>query len=106
MTAYEIGLKSTLFGGRARFNVSGFYYDYKKVQSILTIPGAVAGSFTIRLVNAGDADVFGVEAELIANPFDNLDVSLGFGLLDTDIKADSLNRSATSYPRRNSISTV
>ena len=90
LTAYEIGLKSTLFGGRARFNVSGFYYDYKKVQSILTIPGAVAGSFTIRLVNAGDADVFGVEAELIANPFDNLDVSLGFGLLDTDIKADSL----------------
>ena len=33
LTAYELGVKSTLFDGRARLNASGFYYDYQDYQS-------------------------------------------------------------------------
>ena len=32
LDAFEIGFKSTLFGGRANFNGSAYYYDYTDYQ--------------------------------------------------------------------------
>ena len=33
LDAYEIGFKSTLFGGLAQFNGAAYYYDYQDYQA-------------------------------------------------------------------------
>jgi len=76
LVSYEIGLKSTLAGGRVRFNATAFYYDYTDLQA-LTFEGV--SSF---ISNASDASIKGAEFELFANPTDALELGLGLGLLD------------------------
>jgi iron complex outermembrane receptor protein len=66
--SYELGLKSTLFGGRMTSNLAVFFSSYKDVQ----IPGSVGldtdgdginDSFIGVTTNAADADINGVEWE-------------------------------------------
>ncbi len=82
LTAYEVGFKSTLFDGLARFNATAFYYDYKDLQAL------TFDTFSSYITNAANAKVKGAEFELAANPLDGLDINLGFSYLDT--KADGL----------------
>lgn len=81
LTAYEIGIKTTL-GRFARFNATAFYYDYKDLQALTFDPPSAF------ITNAANAKIKGAEFELVANPFQGLDVNLGLSLLDTD--ADNL----------------
>jgi iron complex outermembrane recepter protein len=69
--SYEVGYKGTLFDGRVRVALTGFYGDYTDVQ----IPGSVGvdangdgifESFAGVTTNAGAATFKGVEAELYA----------------------------------------
>ncbi|WP_257543253.1 TonB-dependent receptor [Sphingopyxis sp. DBS4] len=84
LTAYEIGLKSTLFDRRLRFNAAAFYYDYKDLQLYTLInTGAIPLSL---LDNAANATIYGAEFELIAKPADRFDITLNLGLLDTEVK--------------------
>lgn len=76
LVSYEIGMKSTFADGRARFNVTAFYYDYTDLQA-LSFEGV--SSF---ISNASDAEIFGAEFELFASPTDALEIGLGLGLLD------------------------
>lgn len=76
--AYEIGFKSTLFDGRARLNVAAFYYDYQDYQAFNLV------GLTSFIQNA-DAELFGVDAELFASPFEGLDVSFGASYLDQEV---------------------
>jgi iron complex outermembrane receptor protein len=60
----ELGVKTTLFGGRATINTAAFYSDYKDVQ----IPGSVIVlgppvSFVGTVTNAGAAEIYGLEIE-------------------------------------------
>ena len=57
INSYEVGLKSSPFGRRATFNLTGFYYDYKGLFSTGT---RADGSFGIATSNA---DIYGVELE-------------------------------------------
>jgi iron complex outermembrane receptor protein len=69
--AYELGAKTRWFGDRLQANVSGYYNDYEDLQVfILTGFGAV-------IENAANAEVGGVELELVTVPFDamQLDIS-------------------------------
>ena len=84
LTAYEIGLKSTLFDRRLRFNAAAFYYDYKDLQ-LYTLINTGAIPLTL-LDNAANATIYGAEFEMIAKPADRFDVTLNLGLLDTEIK--------------------
>ena len=79
LLSYEAGFKSTILDGRARFNASFYYYDYKDYQGFKFIgtSGAVFNN---------DAKYKGLEMELIANPVDNIDLMLGLGLIDPEIK--------------------
>lgn len=63
VSAFEGGVKSTLFDGRLRINLAGFYYDYKDLQI-----GKVTGTSgaTLALENAATAEIYGLEAELTA----------------------------------------
>lgn len=84
LTAYEIGLKSTLLDRRLRFNAAAFYYDYKDLQLYTLVnTGLVPLSL---LDNAANATIYGAEFEMIARPVDRLDITLNLGLLDTEIK--------------------
>jgi iron complex outermembrane recepter protein len=75
LRSYEIGFKSTILDGRARFNGSAFYYDYEDFQT-----------FRFELLNQvifnADAEVIGAELELQASPTDGLDLALGLAVLD------------------------
>jgi iron complex outermembrane receptor protein len=84
LTAYEIGLKSTLLDRRLRFNAAAFYYDYKDLQLYTLIN---TGALPLSLLdNAANATIYGAEFEMIARPVDRLDITLNLGLLDTEIK--------------------
>jgi len=62
VTDYELGVKSTLFNGKLRANLSAFYYDYKDLQVNRVVVTSVV------LENAANAEIYGLEGELVARP--------------------------------------
>ena len=87
VTAFELGSKSTLMDGRLQLNAALFYQEVSDKQGITYDSNVVAP--VSRLISLGDADIYGVELELLAVPTDNLELSLGIGWLDSEISADS-----------------
>ena len=84
VTMYEVGLKTTQMGGLLRINITAFYNDYKDFQAF-TQNLLPSGTNTVdRLTNAGNAEVLGFEAELMAAPTDWFEMQLGLGYLNTD----------------------
>ena len=96
LLAYEAGFKSTLMDGRARVNGSFFYYDYSDYQvfQFIGTSGAVYNA---------DAEYYGGEVEVFANPVDNLDLILGIAYLDPTVKDVSV---AAAFEPDGSISRV
>ncbi len=82
LLSYEAGFKSTLAGGRLRFNGSAFYYDYEDLQVFAFVIVDGIGFSTIS--NAADAEIYGAEFELQWLPIENLFINLGVGLLSTE----------------------
>ena len=83
--AYEIGAKTQLLNNRVQFNASAFFYDYKGVQIYGPIyQNPVLGPL-FGITNAGDAEVYGAELDLLWRVAAGLDLRLGLGLLDTEI---------------------
>lgn len=83
LTAYEVGIKSELFGRRLRVNAAVFENDYDdlQVQQFEGIGGA-----TSTTVNAGRARIRGFELEVLAALTSALTVHGGFGYLDPKYK--------------------
>lgn len=82
--AYEIGLKSDLFDRRLRFNTSAFYYDYRDLQVfVFDLSGLLPVQ---RKLNAGNARILGLEAEVTAKPTPNLELFSAITLMDTQYK--------------------
>ena len=84
VTAYEIGAKTQLLNNSLQFNVSAFFYDYEGVQIYGPIFQSVVGPL-FGITNAGDAEVYGAEFDLLWKAAEGLDIRLGLGLLDTEI---------------------
>ncbi|MDQ0464331.1 iron complex outermembrane receptor protein [Caulobacter ginsengisoli] len=84
LTNYEIGTKLTLFDGRATWNSSLFYEDFKDFQfsSPVTFPGGNRGLAT---KNADGAKVKGFESELAAKLTPNDTLSIGLSMLKTKL---------------------
>jgi len=74
--ATEVGIKSQYFDNRLRINGAAFYYDYKNYQS-----QALVGLASVTTNVNGR--VYGVDAEIVGKPTENLTVQLSGGLLDT-----------------------
>ena len=84
LTAYEAGIESGLLDGTLRLNATAFYYDYEDLQVyILVNSGGLPQQV---LTNAAAAEVSGIELEALAQPIDNLQLSLGVALLDSEFK--------------------
>lgn len=85
LDSFEIGYKSSWFGGALTFNATAFHYQYDNVQINVVgpNPGAVGGTTTSYLQNAEEAHVNGAEFELTARPAKGLQLNAALGLLDT-----------------------
>ncbi|MFA5630136.1 MAG: TonB-dependent receptor [Porticoccaceae bacterium] len=78
--AYELGFKSYLFDRRLRLNGALFYNDYTDLQLVIN------RGTTIETLNAGQADIMGLELEGEAIVTDNLSMRFGLAYLDTEYK--------------------
>ncbi|MCY4210061.1 MAG: TonB-dependent receptor [Gammaproteobacteria bacterium] len=82
---YEIGWKSSLADGRLRLSAAAFYNDYQDLQ-LSSFSATSTGGFATVFTNAGKAENWGLEAELLANPAPNFLVSLNVGYLEAEYK--------------------
>jgi iron complex outermembrane receptor protein len=77
LTSYELGAKSDWFDDRLRVNLTGFIYDYDNLQvNQLISPGVVSIS------NAANAEIKGLELELVARPISGLELTANLSRLD------------------------
>jgi iron complex outermembrane receptor protein len=80
--SWEAGLKSFWFDRRLMFNLTGFYYRYKNLQ-VFNLENQ-QGSVPVQLlINANDAEVYGLELEINARPVPGLDIRLQGGWLES-----------------------
>ncbi|MBB3047848.1 iron complex outermembrane receptor protein [Litorivivens lipolytica] len=78
---YEVGAKTTAFGGRGTFNVSAFYSDIENLQATLD-----AGTCSSRIVyNVEEAHSQGIEIEITARPTDAWEVSVAASYIDAEL---------------------
>jgi iron complex outermembrane recepter protein len=85
LLAYEVGAKSELLNGAMLATGAVFYYDYTDVQTQVE---ENQGTLTvIRIGNVPTASVRGAEMELHWKAIRDLDLSIGFSYLDTELGA-------------------
>ncbi|MFT5116238.1 MAG: iron complex outermembrane receptor protein, partial [Parasphingorhabdus sp.] len=72
---------------------AGFYMDYKDLQQVVT---GLSGSFLPTVVNAGQAEIKGIELEVTALPTENL--RLGFNAAWIDATFTELASADNIYP--------
>ncbi|MBO6695620.1 MAG: TonB-dependent receptor plug domain-containing protein, partial [Henriciella sp.] len=82
-TQFELGYKGQLMDGRMILTAAGFYIDYKDRQFELQASDP-DGGFVEGVVNAGDSQQLGFEADLTWLLSDYLTFSGGFGYLDAE----------------------
>lgn len=81
MTNYELGIKSELFDGRVRANLTAFQMNYKDIQvNQILVVNTATGQTSPATANAGDARVRGAEAEFqwLITPDFRITEGLGF----------------------------
>lgn len=84
---YELGVKTAWFDNRLIFNAAVYQIDWEDIQtSARTLSGCC--SF---IVNAGEAEIRGLELEVTARPIDGLTVNAGVVFSDPVLKKDQIN---------------
>lgn len=86
--AYEVGLKTTLFDRKLRFNIAGFYEKFTNFQTSVLDTSLVPPGFV--LGNAGGLRTQGVEMEISATPLTGMTIDLNGTYQDakfTDFRA-------------------
>jgi len=90
LQAYEFGLKTDLLDRHVRLNMAAFLSKYKGIQLSLNNCTAIAGvGFGIPCampVNAGDADVKGIELETTIHPVDAMTIDGSLSYIDFQYK--------------------
>lgn len=76
--AYEVGLKSTWFDGRANLNAAIYYNDYSGLQAQSVVAGIQ------QTENIPSLDSYGFEVEIFAKPIENLTINVGTAFNDTE----------------------
>ncbi len=83
LTAYEVGMKSTLLDGAMQFNASLFHYDYEDKQELTTFIAPVGG--VVGFDNVPESTVQGAELEMRWAITEGLRWDLGAAYLDTEV---------------------
>jgi iron complex outermembrane receptor protein len=87
VTSYELGLKTDLFDRHVRFNAAVFYNDFKDAQLVLLTCPQFSPTPTTPCAlpqNAGNAHLWGVEAEIFAVSAGGLQFDLSASYLHWD----------------------
>ncbi len=88
VTNYEVGFKGTLLDGRMRVSTSAFFMDYENRQETVDIDnsdGRFGADPDINITtNAATVDIFGIELEVRAQPWDGGFITFDFGWLDNE----------------------
>ncbi len=79
---FELGAKTTWFGGRFQANVAGYFIDAQDVQLTTSVPSVGTGGTTSIATNQGSAEIYGLEIELQAVPMDGLTVGASYSWTD------------------------
>lgn len=103
LDVWELGAKTSWLDNRLVVNAAAFYQDFldKQVSAQVLVTGS--GGVPIlqgRVVNAGEAEVWGLEIESNWQATDNLSVNLAFTWLDTeytDYRVFSTNNVKAAY---------
>ena len=84
ITAWEIGAKTDFLDRRLVVNGAAFFYDYDDLQ-LFTFTN-IGGVPIQLLTNASSAEIYGAELEVAARPAESLTLSLGAGVLHSELK--------------------
>lgn len=84
--AYEIGLKSDLFDRRLRFNLAGYFSEYKRQQLQETVP-----PFDFTFFNVGESQIKGLELEIEAKPVRTFGVFANIGYTEARITRNTFS---------------
>ena len=74
VTAYEGGIKTSLFDRRVQVNGAAFYYDYRDKQVRARVLDPVFGPEE-KMINVPKSYIWGFEGEILARPVDGLTLS-------------------------------
>lgn len=85
VASIEIGSKNTFFGGQLTANLAGFFNEVEGYQLTQNVRVNDTNT-TSATVNAGDAEILGLEAEFRLTPdaFDGLTATLNYAWTDTE----------------------
>jgi iron complex outermembrane receptor protein len=93
VTSYEAGIKGRLFDDSVRIAAAAFFMDYEDLQQTVT---GLSGSFLPTVVNAGQAEITGIELEVTVLATDHL--RLGFNGTWLDATYTELFSADNVYP--------
>lgn len=88
---YEIGAKTTWLDNRLRFNITGFWTEYKDLQTqqfVIYDPNLPADNV---IANAGKARVKGIEIEAAVAPVNGITLFANYNYMDAKITGDLLS---------------
>lgn len=89
LDAYEAGFKAPLLDRRLQVNAAAFYYDYRNKQVRARVLDPIFGLLE-KLVNVPRSRVWGLEGEIVAQPFEGLNFSIGATYLKSRVKASDV----------------
>jgi iron complex outermembrane receptor protein len=81
--SYEVGLRSSWFDTLLQVDLTAFYYDYQDLQ-VFQLEQDSRGFPIFQLVNAEEAEVYGVELDLHASPIEGLDLRYHMSFLESE----------------------
>ena len=81
----ELALRTSFFDGRLKANLTGFSYDYQNLQ-VFQVTVDSSNVIFRRLINAEEAEIWGVEWDLPAEPIERLVVNFAGGYLSSEYK--------------------
>lgn len=94
--AFEVGMQGVYFDGLVQASGAFFYYSYDNYQ-IFIAQQFLGGQPEFVIINANDAEVYGVEADLASEPWEGGSIRFNFAWLETQF-LDFVQEQQTSFP--------
>jgi iron complex outermembrane receptor protein len=94
-TTYEVGAKFTLFDQRATLSMAAYITEYNNQQ--LTLVQVTPTSATQDIFTVKESEIKGLELEARARLIEGLDISLGIGLQEGEIKEFGESLSSSGF---------
>jgi iron complex outermembrane recepter protein len=91
LDSYEIGAKNRFFGRKLGINTAAFYYDFRNKQEQIFLFSPATQTLLQNYLNAGDAEVYGIETEIDFRPSSRWNFNFNGSLLRGKItKSDKI----------------